>query len=98
MFKNYIKTSIRNINGHKGFSFINITGLAVGMTVCMLLLQYVTYEQSYDDFHENGDNIYRLRLTNFAASHGAAGRAVKHLDLETIVVCRHFLSSIVYIL
>jgi putative ABC transport system permease protein len=84
MFKNYIKIALRNIKRHKGFSFINITGLAVGMAVCLLLLQYVTYEQGYDDFHENGKNIYRLRLTNFAGSHGAAGRAVKEAFPEVL--------------
>jgi putative ABC transport system permease protein len=84
LFKNDLKIAARNTKKHKGFSFINITGLAVGMTVCLLLLQYVTYERSYDDFHENGDNIVRLRLTNFAGSHGAAGRAVKESFPEVL--------------
>ena len=84
MFKNHFKIAIRNMKRHMGFSFVNITGLAIGMSVCLLLLQYVTYEQSYDDFHENGDNIYRLRLTNFAGSHGAAGQTVKDAFAEVI--------------
>jgi putative ABC transport system permease protein len=60
MFKNYIKIAFRNIKKHLGFSFINIFGLAVGMTVCLLMLMYVVNEISYDDFHEKGDRIYRL--------------------------------------
>ena len=84
MFKNYLKIALRNTKRHKGFSFVNITGLAVGMAVCLLLLQFVTYEQSYDDFHENGENIFRLRLKDFAGSHGAAGRAVKEAFPEVL--------------
>ncbi|UCC40971.1 MAG: ABC transporter permease, partial [Candidatus Aminicenantes bacterium] len=84
MFKNYIKIALRNIKRHKGFSFINISGLVVGMAVCLLLFQYVTFEQSYDDFHENAENIYRLNLTNFAGSHGAAGRTVKEAFPEVL--------------
>ena len=60
MFKNYIKIALRNIKRHLGYSFINIFGLAVGMTVCLLMLMYVVNETSYDDFHKKGDRIYRL--------------------------------------
>jgi putative ABC transport system permease protein len=60
MFKNYIKIAFRSIKRHKGYSFINIFGLAIGMTVCLLMLMYVVNEISYDDFHEKGDRIYRL--------------------------------------
>jgi putative ABC transport system permease protein len=60
MFKNYIKIAFRNIKRHLGYSFINIFGLAVGMTVCLLMLMYVVNEISYDNFHEKGDRIYRL--------------------------------------
>jgi putative ABC transport system permease protein len=60
MFKNYIKIAFRNIKRHLGYSFINIFGLAVGMTVCLLMMMYVVNETSYDNFHEKGDRIYRL--------------------------------------
>ena len=60
MFKNYIKIAVRNIKRHLGYSFINIFGLAVGMTVCLLMLMYVVNETSYDNFHEKYDRIYRL--------------------------------------
>ena len=60
MFKNYLKIALRNIKRNKGYSFINIAGLSVGLTCCILILLYVKYELSYDRYHENADNIYRV--------------------------------------
>ncbi|MCP4725398.1 MAG: FtsX-like permease family protein [bacterium] len=60
MYKNYLKIAFRNLNSNKGYSFINIFGLAVGMTCFILLGLYVKYELSIDDFHENADRIYRI--------------------------------------
>jgi len=60
MLKNYLKVTLRNIQKHKGYSFINIAGLAVGMACCILILLWVQDELSYDRFHENADQIYRL--------------------------------------
>lgn len=77
MFKNYLKIAYRNVLKNKICSSINITGLAVGIAVCLLILQYVTFELSYDKFHKNLDDIYRLELEGFAGSHGAAAQAVK---------------------
>ncbi|HEX6226691.1 MAG TPA: ABC transporter permease [Chryseolinea sp.] len=61
MFKNYLVIAYRNLLRHKVFSFITVTGLSVGITASLLLLQYVAYERSYDEFHHNGRNIYRIR-------------------------------------
>lgn len=58
MIKNYFVITWRNIKRNKGFSFINITGLAVGMAACLLILLWVRDELSFDKFHENVDNIY----------------------------------------
>jgi len=58
--KNYLKTALRNLKKHKGFSFINIFGLAVGMAVSMLILLYLRFELSYDKYHKNADLIYRV--------------------------------------
>ncbi|MFC1725613.1 ABC transporter permease [candidate division KSB1 bacterium] len=58
MFKNYIKTAFRNMKRKKVFSFINIAGLTIGMTCCILILLWVQDELSYDRFHRNADNIY----------------------------------------
>ena len=60
MFKNYVKIAFRNLKRQKGFSFINIFGLAVGMACCILILLWLHDEYTYDKFHENGDNLYRI--------------------------------------
>ena len=60
MFKNYLKIAFRNLIRHKGYSFINIVGLAIGMVSCILILLWVQHELSYDRFHVNAENIYRV--------------------------------------
>lgn len=60
MLKNYLKIALRNIIRHKGYSFINIAGLAIGLTCCLLIMMWVMDELSYDRFHENKDTIYRV--------------------------------------
>jgi len=61
MFKNYLKIALRNIRRHKGYSFINISGLAVAIAAAFLIFFFVSFELSYDRFHENSDRIYRVR-------------------------------------
>ena len=51
MFKNYFKTAIRNLMRNKVFSFINITGLSIGLACCILILLFTKDELSYDRFH-----------------------------------------------
>lgn len=60
MFKNYLKIALRNITRHKGYSFINIFGLAIGLAVFMLIALFIKFELSYDRFHEHFDGIYRV--------------------------------------
>lgn len=60
MIKNYLKIAFRNIKKHKAYSFINISGLAVGMVCCLLIILFVQDELSYDRYHEKADRIYRL--------------------------------------
>ncbi|MEO7991731.1 MAG: ABC transporter permease [Chryseolinea sp.] len=60
MLGSYVKTSGRNIMRHKFFSFINIIGLAIGMSVAVLMLSVLLEMLSYDNFHEKGDRIYRV--------------------------------------
>ena len=62
MWKNYLTTSLRYMRQHKGYSFINITGLAVGLACVLLIVLYVQHELSYDAYHEQGDHIYRVVL------------------------------------
>lgn len=60
MFRNYFNIAIRNIFKHKVFSFINIFGLAVSMSVCLLIMLIIADQKSYDQFHVNKDRIYRV--------------------------------------
>ena len=59
MFFSYIKTAFRNLRKYRGYSFINITGLAVGIACCILILMWVRDEMSYDDFHVKADRLFR---------------------------------------
>ena len=63
MLKNYLKIALRTMRKHKGYAFINVVGLAVGMACCLLILLYVQQESSYDTYHEKADRIHRLVLT-----------------------------------
>ena len=65
MFKNYVKIALRNFLKHKGFSFINIFGLAIGVACCLLIVLYVLDEVSYDQYHEKADQIYRVGIRGF---------------------------------
>src|SRR5260221_9749451 len=60
MFRNYFKTALRNLWKNKGFSAINIIGLAIGLSTCLLILIYVMDELEYDRYNKNADRIYRL--------------------------------------
>lgn len=60
MLKNYLKIFFRNIVRYKGYSFINLTGLAIGIACCVLIVLFVRDELSYDRFHENADRIFRV--------------------------------------
>ncbi|MFC1513949.1 FtsX-like permease family protein [candidate division KSB1 bacterium] len=63
MFRNYFITSLRNIKRYKGYSFVNIFGLTVGLTCCIFIFLYINYETSYDSYHEDIDRIYRVIST-----------------------------------
>ncbi|MCO5950381.1 ABC transporter permease [Mucilaginibacter flavidus] len=62
MIFNYIKIAWRNLVKQKLFSLINITGLAVGLAVCMIIMMYVAHESSYDRFHKNADRIFNPHM------------------------------------
>ena len=64
MFKNYLKIAWRNLLSSKLFSFINVFGLSVGMTCCMLLLLYILSETSFDKHQEHVNDLYLLRSEN----------------------------------
>jgi putative ABC transport system permease protein len=60
MFKNYLKIALRNLVRYKGYSLINITGLAIGIASSLLILMWIQDELSYDRFHQNASQIYRV--------------------------------------
>ena len=60
MYRNYLKVALRNLLANKSFSFINISGLAVGLASCIMIILYVLDETSYDKHHAAGDRVYRI--------------------------------------
>lgn len=65
MIKNYLTSVFRYISRNKAFSAINVLGLAIGMMACMLIMQFVLHEFSYDNFHTRKDRIVRLQLDRY---------------------------------
>ncbi len=61
MLKSFLKIAFRNLTRRKGYSLMNIAGLAIGITCCLLIFEYVAYERSYDNFNKNGDRIFRVQ-------------------------------------
>ena len=87
MLKNYFLVAFRNLSKNKAFSFINIFGLAIGMAACLLILQYVAFELSFDNFHAKKDRVYRVSQdrynngklsTQWAGGAFAVGNAFKN--------------------
>ena len=64
MFKNYFKTAFRSLIRNRGYTIINIAGLAVGIAVCMMIFIIIQYQTSFDNFHQKKDRIYRV-LTEY---------------------------------
>jgi putative ABC transport system permease protein len=68
MFLNYIKITFRNLRRNKTVSFINIFGLVLSMTICLYIYLHISHELSYDNYHRNGDRIYRIVQEREAAT------------------------------
>src|SRR3990170_936965 len=60
MIRNYFTIAIRNLKKHRFYSFVNMTGLAIGIAACLIIMLYVTNELSYDKHHEKANRIYRV--------------------------------------
>ena len=71
MLTNYFKIALRNLKRQKGYTFINVAGLAVGLACCLLIVLYVQDERSYDRHHEKADRIFRLTINYDEGSHWA---------------------------
>src|SRR5215472_953887 len=60
MLKNYLLLAFKNFRKQKMFSLINILGLTIGITCCLMIFLFIMNEFSYDKFHKNGENMYRV--------------------------------------
>ncbi len=85
MIKNYFTIALRNILKHKFFAIINILGMTIGVTACLLIMLYISDELSYDKFHSNGDRIYQVGL------HGKIGGQ----DIMTANTCPPMAAALV---
>src|SRR5450432_2617669 len=65
MYRNHFRIALRNLSKRKGFTLLNIAGLAIGITCCLLIFQYVSYERSYDTFQKKSSQIVRFRLDEY---------------------------------
>lgn len=97
MLKNYFLVTLRNLRNNKLFSLINIAGLAIGLSTCFLIWQYVQFESSYDAFHENAKSLYRVTLQitengvpvrGMASNHAGVGHALEDDFSEVKASCR----------
>lgn len=66
MLKNYLVTALRALRKQAGYAIVNVLGLAIGLTCCILIVLYVQDELSFDRFHERAERIYRLRVERYA--------------------------------
>ena len=62
MIKNYLRITLRNMGRHKGFTFINVIGLATGMAAFVLIVLFIQHERSFDAHNEHRDDVYRMTL------------------------------------
>src|SRR4030095_16560566 len=79
MLRNYLKIAFRNLMKYKFISFINLFGLTVGLTCCLLILAFIVHEVSYDKYQPNADRTYRVTRTFYDGQTGA-----QSLHLSTI--------------
>jgi putative ABC transport system permease protein len=80
MFKNYLKITLRNLSKRKIYLSINILGLAVGLASAILIFLFVRHELSYDRFHENEENLYRV-YTIWHAEDGSVDRTFRGVTM-----------------
>ncbi len=82
MVSHYLRIALRNMIRRPGYDGLNVIGLAIGITCCMLILLYIRNELSYDRYHEHADRIYRVVNGDSARTPPAAGPALKELFPE----------------
>ena len=93
LWLNYVKIAIRNIKKHKGYSAINILGLAAGLSCVILISMIIRYELSYDNFHKNFDRIYKVYNE---ATHGSDVLNIASVMLPFIPAVKEDIPEIEY--
>jgi putative ABC transport system permease protein len=86
MWKNYLKTSIRNLLRHKGFTLINILGLTSGIAVSIFVLLWILDEVSYDRFYPNGDRIYSVMVNSTLPDGSISTHPVPSASLRDVLI------------
>jgi putative ABC transport system permease protein len=96
MIRNFLKVAVRNLFRRKGYAVLNIFGLAIGISCCLVIFEYVAYEKSYDSFQPNADRIFRVQdedhegplVLNCAAAMPGVAPAMKREFPEVENACR----------
>jgi putative ABC transport system permease protein len=97
----FFKTAFRNLSKRKGYAALNIFGLTLGMTSCLLIFKYVAFERSYDNFQPKGNQVYRVQLDDYqngklavlcASNYAALAPALKK-DFPEIEQATHFFKT-----
>ncbi|MEQ8359483.1 MAG: FtsX-like permease family protein [Cytophagales bacterium] len=81
MLRNYVLTALRNLRKHLGYSIINIFGLGLGLATALLLALWIRHELSYDNFHQNADDLYRVSMEM-----SIGGQSAKHAVSPTALL------------
>ena len=84
MLVNYIKIAFRSLLKNRVYSFINIFGLTIGIVSVVLIMMFVSHESSYDKFHENGDNIYKVTLERMYPTYNTFYAIIPHSYAEVM--------------
>lgn len=99
MFRNYLKLTLRNLMMNKGYFIINLMGLTIGITAFILIVLWINAETSYDKFHKNAENIYRVDYLLYeegileqhsASGSGAIGKEIKNAFPEAVDYTRFY--------
>ena len=104
MFQNYLKIALRNLARRKGYALLNILGLAIGISCCLVIFEYVAYERSYDRFEPNANRLYRVQDEDYqggrmtlpcaAAMPGVAGGMMREFP-EVENACRLYRGNVI---
>lgn len=85
MLRNYLKIAWRNLNKHRLYTLINVMGLALATAAFLLIIQYVRFENSYEDFYKKADNIYRVTLDRYKGAEFVVTDCETHYPLGPLM-------------